>query len=198
MFVQVIKGFIDDSAELERQLERWRAEVQPGATGWLGTTGGVADDGTFIAVVRFADERAARANQERPEQHAWWQDFAKLFSGEPTFRESSETDTMLEGGSDRAGFVQVMEGSVTDRARAEAMMTPEMVEQLRAARPDLIGSLRAWFGDREYLEAVYFTSEDEARSGESSSEFEGPEQDFGEVFTDVTYTDLRQPILVSP
>jgi len=154
MFVQVITGRTNDSTGLSHQLERWRDELKPGAVGFLGSTVGIADDGTFVAFVRFADEAAAKANSDRPEQDAWWQSAAKYFDGEPTFRESSDISTRFEGGSNRAGFVQVMEATVTDRARAEAMETPEMLDQLRAARPDLIGTVRVWFPEGAFAEAA--------------------------------------------
>jgi hypothetical protein len=194
MFVQVIKGRTQDPAALRGQMERWREDVRPGAVGFLGSTVGVADDGTVVAVARFADESAAKKNSDRPEQGAWWNETAKLFDGEPTFRESSDVDTLLDGGSDDAGFVQVMEGTVADRAKAQAMETPEMLDQLHTARPDLIGSIRAWFGGGAYAEIAYFTSEDEARKGESSSEFSGPAEEFAQAWGDMTFTDLREPM----
>ena len=119
-----------------------------------------------------------------------------MFDGEPTFRETSDITVLLDGGSDSAGFVQVMEGTVSDRAKAEALETDEMLEQLRAARPDVIGSVRMWFGGGAFVEAVYFTSEDEARAGETSEEFSGPEQDFAAVYGEVIYTDLRDPVFM--
>jgi hypothetical protein len=198
MFVQVIKGKTADAEGLRRQGERWREEVQPGAIGFLGSTVGIADDGTFVAIARFADEASARANGDRPEQSAWWAETAKCFDGEPTFRESSDVSTLFEGGSDSAGFVQVMEGTVTDRARAEALESPEMLAGLRAARPDLIGALRVWFPGGAFVDTAYFTSEADARKGESSGDFEGPGEEFAEVFGEMTYTDLRDPILTSP
>ena len=66
-----------------------------------------------------------------------------------------------------------MEGTVTDRAKAEALENDEMLAQLRAARPDLIGSVRMWLGGGAFVEAAYFTSEEAAREGETSAEFEG-------------------------
>ncbi len=55
--------------------------------------------------------------------------------------------TMFGGGSDDAGFVQVMEGTVKDRGKAEAWETPELLAGLQAARPDLLGAVRVWFPD---------------------------------------------------
>src|SRR5262245_58363483 len=188
MFVQVIKGKTGDAAGLRRQLDRWLEEVRPGAVGFVGSTVGIADDGTFVALARFDDEASARANSSRSEQDAWWQETAKYLDGEPTFREASDTATLFDGGDDSAGFVQVMEGKVTDRAKAESMETPEMVEQLREARPDLLGSFRVWFPDDSFVDVAYFTSEDEARKGEKSADFEGPGEEFAEVFGEMTFT----------
>src|SRR5437762_1409681 len=130
MFVQVIKGKTSDPAGMRRQNERWNEELRPGATGFLGSTVGVAPDGTFFAFARFADDVAAKANSARAEQSAWWEETAKFFSGEPTFFESSDIKLLFDGGSDSARFVQVMEGSVKDRARAEALESAEMMQQL--------------------------------------------------------------------
>jgi hypothetical protein len=169
--------------------------VKPGAIGFEGSTVGVADDGTFFALARFTDEGAAKANGDRAEQTAWWEETSKYFDGVPSFRESSDVSSIFGGGSNEAGFVQVMEGSVKDRAKAEAFETSEMLEQLRAARPDLLGSQRVWFGDGTYVEAAYFTSEAAARKGEQSDDFAGPQQEYVELFGDLTFTDLRDPLL---
>lgn len=195
MFVQVIKGRTSDADGLRRQDERWRAELRSGAKGFLGSTFGVAEDGTAVIFARFEDEQAAKANSDRPQQGAWWEETSKYFDGEPTFRDSSDITPLFEGGSNSAGFVQVMEGKVTDRAKAEAMETPEMLDDLRKARPDLLGGLRVWFEGGEFAEAAYFTSEEAARKGEASAEFSGPQQEYTELYGDITYTDLRNPIL---
>ena len=53
MFVQVIKGKVSDSSAIRATLDKWLSELAPGATGWLGSTTGVTDDGTLIGIVRF-------------------------------------------------------------------------------------------------------------------------------------------------
>ena len=198
MFVQVIKGRTKDAAALRARGEGWGEELRPGATGYLGGTFGIADDGTFFVIARFADEAAAQANSERPEQGAWFEETAKLFDGEPSFRESTDVSELFGGGSDDAGFVQVMEGTVSDRAKAEAFETPEMEAELHAARPDLLGGLRVWFDGGSYVEAAYFTSEADARKGESSSEFAGPQEEYMALFGEMSFTDLRDPLLDGP
>src|SRR5262245_57442969 len=105
MFVQVIKGHTNDPSGLRQQLELWLRDPKPGAVGFEGTTGGVADDGTAIFLARFTDAAAAQQNASRPEQGAWWEQTAKYFDGEPTFRESSDTSLLFGGGSNDAGFV---------------------------------------------------------------------------------------------
>jgi hypothetical protein len=194
MFVQVITGRTKDAAALQRQADRWRTEVRPGAAGFLGGTGGIADDGTVIFTARFEDEASARVNSQRPEQSAWWNETAQCFDGEPTFRESTDTDLLFGGGSDEAHFVQAMEGRVLDRAKAEALEAGGILEQMRSARPDVIGGLRVWFPDGRYLMLVYFTSEEKARRGEMSQEFADAQSEYESQFTDVTFIDLRRPI----
>ena len=53
MFAQVIQGQVGDAAALRGAIDRWVQNVSPGAIGWLGSTGGVTEDGRFIAIVRF-------------------------------------------------------------------------------------------------------------------------------------------------
>jgi len=193
MFVQVIKGHTDDGAGLRQQLERWRTDLKPSAVGFLGSTGGIADDGTFVVVARFTDAASARTNSERPEQGQWWERTESFLDGEATFRESTDTTELFDGGSNDAGFVQIMEGRVADRAKAEAFESPEMLDELRAARPDLIGGLRVWFDDGTFVDVAYFTSEEDARKGEASPEFEQPSDDYMALFDEMTFVDLRDP-----
>jgi len=70
-----------------------------------------------------------------------------------------------------------------------------MLVELRAARPDLLGGYRLWFGDGSYLEAAYFTSEADARKGESSNEFSESNADFETAFGQPTFLDLPDPLL---
>src|SRR4051794_25603946 len=195
MYVQVIKGKTSDAQGLRTQLDRWRSDLKPGAVGNVGSTVGIADDGTFFVIARFADAKSAAANAGRTEQTAWWNDTTKYIDGEPSFRESSDVSLLFDGGSDAATFVQVMEGTVADRAKAEEVESPEMLEQLRAARPDLLGAQRIWFDGGKYVEIAYFTSEADARKNEASAEFTQSEGDFAAAFGEMTFVDLRDPIL---
>ena len=139
MFVQVIEGKTSNPAAIIEQGDRWQQDVRPGAIGYLGVTAGVAADGRTLAIVRFEDEASARANAERPEQTAWFEGMAKLYDGEPTFTESSDVTEWMGGGSNDAGFVQVMKSTGVDRAQVEKM--DAAFESFAGQRPDLLGGL---------------------------------------------------------
>jgi hypothetical protein len=198
VFIQVIQGKAKDRDGLRRQLDRWQEELSAGAKGYLGSTGGVAEDGTAIFLARFENEQAARANSDRPEQGAWWKETAKHFEGDVTFRDCREVDTILRGGSDDAGFVQVMQGRVRDKARLFEL-EKEFLPQLAERRPDVIGSVRAWDGNH-FTDAIYFTSEAEARKGEAAmaQDTSGDMAEFESLTEDLTYIDLKDPWLRSP
>src|SRR5687768_9173453 len=111
MFVQVMEGRVSDVEGLRAQVDKWRAELAPGATGYLGSTAGA-------------------------------------------------------GGSDDAGFVQVIKGRA-DRA-ALAPVAAETDELLSRTRPDVLGGIVAWPGDGTFIQTVYFSSEAEARANEKA------------------------------
>jgi hypothetical protein len=166
MFVQIIEGRTSDPEALVAQGDAWDRDVRPGAIGYLGVTAGVTADGRTIAIVRFEDEASARANAARPEQTAWFEGMAKLYDGEPTFTESSDVTLWLDGGSDDAGFVQVMRSSGVDRAQIEKM--DEAFESHTHLRPDLLGGIRIWTGPDSCVDVAYFTNEADARKGEQA------------------------------
>lgn len=195
MFVQVIEGKTRDAAAVIEHGERWQRDLRPGAIGYLGVTAGVTDDGRSVAIVRFEDEAAARANAARPEQTAWFEEMAKLYDGEPTFAESSDVTEWMGGGSDDAGFVQVMKSTGVDRTQVEKM--DAAFEPFADQRPDLLGGLRIWTGADSCIDVAYFASEAEARQGEKAEmpeelqEIMGQMQSMGET----EYLDLRDPQL---
>jgi len=199
MFVQVIRGKAADPADMRAAMDRWQEQLREGAIGWLGSTAGVADDGDFVAVARFESTEAARANSERPEQDAWWREMVGYLEGKPTVRDCERVEIWPAEPSDDAGFVQVIEGRISDADRTMQLMR-DSGDELRRARPDIIGGLIALAPDGRFTQVVYFTSEGEARKGEAA---EAPELDerMAEAMSslsDLTYVDLRQPWLTSP
>lgn len=199
MFMQFIEAKAADADTLDRLFDRWQSELAPGATGWLGATGGTTDDGRFVVAARFESAEAAQANSARPEQGAWWSEVEKCFDGAPSFLDCDDVTTVYGQGSDDAGFVQVMRGRCTDPARYEEIeraMLPAISEQ----RPEIMGLVRGWSGS-EVVEVAYFTSEAEARKGESA---EMPDdvaamfEEYQRLVPDIRYFDLTNPRLDSP
>lgn len=200
MFIQVIQGRTDDEQGLRAASDRWLEELAAGADGWLGATYGVTDDGNFIGVVRFESEEAARRNSRRSEQGAWWTETERLFSGDVTFRDYTDVTLMLRGGSDDAGFVQVLQGRTSDRDRMVAL-TEQAGPVLSSERPEIIGSTLAIAPDGQFTETVAFTTEEAAREAEArglGAEANELMAQQSAVMDDVTFLDLRRPWFVSP
>jgi len=193
MFVQVIRARAEDPGGVEAAMERWRTDLRPGAEGFLGSTGGVTPDGEFIGLARFESEAAARRNSDRPEQGEWWDELESNLEGPATFEESSDVDLLLDGGSDDAGFVQVIVGRVGDRDAARQAMS-ELTVPLRRERPDIIGGYMVWRDDR-FTEVVYFRSEEAARRGEAAMRAsELPQRLVRARITMDEFLDLPRPI----
>jgi hypothetical protein len=201
MFVQVIQGQVSDAGQARAALDRWVQELAPGATGWLGSTAGVTEDGRFIALARFESEEAARRNSDRPEQDKWWTETAKLFSGEATFRDSSDVTVDVNGEPDDAGFVQVIQGRGSDPDRARELMGQDSSEWA-AFRPEIIGSVGVGHDGGAYTMALYFTSEEAAREGERKEpppELKAQMEEMGRLNVgEPEFFDLKHPWLYSP
>jgi hypothetical protein len=201
MFAQVIQGRTSDAAGLRAALDRWLEELRPGSIGWLGSTIGITDDGTFFALARFESAEAAARNSDRPEQGRWWEETSRLFDGEVTFGDSEDVTVDLQGDPDQAGFVQVMQGRVTDPARAKEVMAQLPDDVMAAYRPDVLGSVMINHEDGAWTQVIYFTSEAEARENERKeppAELRNVMEEIGKLSVgEMTYLDLRQPLLQS-
>jgi hypothetical protein len=201
MFVQVIQGQVSDPEQVRAAFDQWVRDLAPGATGWLGSTAGVTEDGRFIALARFESEEAARRNSDRPEQDRWWAETARLFTSEPTFKDSTDVIPDIVGDPDTAGFVQVIQGQGTDPDRARELMSQDSADWA-AFRPDIIGSIAAAHDAGAYTMAIYFTSEAEAREGERKEpppELKAQMDEMDALSTGVPeFYDLKQPWLYSP
>src|SRR4051794_7877182 len=146
MFVQIIQGKVKDADLLARQSERWVKEIKPGVKGYLGSTTGVTPDGRGITIARFESAKAAAANSNNEQQSAWWNETAKAYDGEPTFIDCTATDTMFGGGSNDAGFGQVIQGRGQDEGAMRSEMG-SMESRLGTSRPGICGRARAWDRD---------------------------------------------------
>ena len=199
MFAQVITGRVTDAEGFARQVDRWHEEVRPGAIGFLGSTDGTTDDGRFVVLARFDDEQNARGNSERPEQGAWWADTEKYLT-DVEFADSTDVVIQGSGGSNEAGFVQVMRGRIVDAAAYDRMQakSAEVDAVLKRARPDVLGGFIVRTADGGYSNFVYFESEQAARAGETAEMPAEMQAMFEEMTSAVAiddYLDLRAPQL---
>lgn len=200
MFIQVATGTVSDRAAFERAGEAWERDVRPAARGYLGSTAGITDDGRFFVAARFESAAAASENNDRPEQAKWFEEFGPQMGGVEFF-DCTEITTMAGGGSDDAGFVQVMVGKVKDRAKFDALnaRVDEMERIFRAWRDDVLGEVMAIHPDGEgYHDIIYFTSESEARTNEQrepTPEVQALMAEMDEAAEIVEYLDLRDPIM---
>jgi hypothetical protein len=201
MFVQVVQGKTSDPEAMRTAVERWMRDLAPGAIGWLGTTGGITEDGRSIAVVRFESEEAARRNSERPEQDQWWAEMEQLFDGGATIRNSDDVTVDVQGDPDQAGFVQIMQGRGTDPERAKQLMAQDS-DKWAAFRPEVIGSVVAGHEGGAYTMVMYFTSEADAREGERKevpADLQANMEEMNKLSVgEPEFFDLKQPVIRSP
>lgn len=198
MFIQIIQGRCTRPEELRTQFDTWREELGPDATGWLGGTYGFTDDDLFVGVVRFESREAAMANSARPEQGEWAERMMALMEGPVDFHDSDDVTLMMDGGSDTAGFVQVIRGKLAEPERLKAIMTD--TEMLREMRPDIIGASLALEDDGTFTETIAFTSEDAAREGERRESPDLPaevRETLEAAMEGATFYDLHHPWFAS-
>lgn len=199
MFVQVIEGKVRDEAAMHERLKIWERDLRPGAVGYLGSTGGCTSTGDCILIARFESREAAMRNSERPEQAAWWEETERCFDGPVTFHDTEDVHLMMHGNPDEAQFVQAMDGHTTDRDRAIAFER-EFDAMLAEVRPELLGSITAFYDGDAFTEIAYFTSEDDARRGErreATGEAAAMLTEWHRLMKIDRYSDIEEPWLTT-
>ena len=195
MFVQVVQAKTKDKAGAKEMWDRWNTEVKPAASGYLGATGGVTDGGDLIVIARFESAEAAERNNNIPEQQQWYSEFEKYIEGEPSFTNYTNVELQDQGGSDDAGFVQVIRIKGGD-PEAFKKLDEELAPKMRELRPDVIGGLTAYEPD-DATSVIYFTSQEEARKNESNPEFQELSKRYMELTGDSKFYDITDPWLAS-
>jgi hypothetical protein len=99
---------------------------------------------------------------------------------------------MMGGGSDSAGFVQVIQGKVTDMAKLKAMVSTD-TETLHRERPEILGGSLAIEPDGTFTETIFFTDEAAAREGEKKEMPAEIADTMQTAMQDVRYLDLHHP-----
>ncbi|HVK20552.1 MAG TPA: hypothetical protein VM677_04250 [Actinokineospora sp.] len=201
MFVQIVQGKVSDAERMHEQLDKWMRDLAPGATGWLGSTCGVTDDGTCVCVVRFDTPEHAQQNSDRTEQGAWWSETSKLFSRGAEFLDSERVTVDMPGDPAKAHFVQIIEGRATDASAAMAM-SMDNSDKWAEFRPDVLGSVAANFTGGRYAMEMFFTDEAEAREGEQKeppAELKAQMDQMQAMAAEPpTFLDLRNPWMYGP
>jgi hypothetical protein len=201
MFIQVIQGRATNPPGIRRDLGRWRRLLAADADGWLGSTTGITEDGWSITVVRFASEAQARRNRDRPEQREWWRD-ASQHLARVVSHDAPKVHTYRDGGSDQAGFVQVIQGHSDDLERM-ASLARDQDEVLAREAPHILGVTVAEHADRpgDFTQILYFTSEQDARRFEQEplTDADEPAQEERRgLMTNLRSFDLREPQMLVP
>ncbi|OIJ23619.1 hypothetical protein [Nocardioides luteus] len=191
MFIQMIQGPCTRQDEAHQLLDEWRRDLAPGANGWLGGTYGFTDDNQLIGVVRFESREMAMANSDRPEQGEWAAKMAEIMDGPMEFHDCDDVTLLFDGGSDDAGFVQIIRGKVDDPSRLKAMLAD--TTQLHEMRPEILGGTLAIEEDGSFVETVAFTSEDAARKGEQLEPPEDVRRELDYAMKGATFYDLHHP-----
>jgi hypothetical protein len=166
MFAQIVRAKVSDPDAVRSALARWVDDLAPDAKGWVGETSGVTDDGQLFVMAQFDSEGSARFNSARREQDSWWSEFSELLEGEATFRDSNNVLIQTTGNMDSAGFVQVIAGRTRDLERSRQIMT-ELSAIQDSARPEILGTVSVGHEDGLFTHVLFFTSEADARLGES-------------------------------
>lgn len=193
MFIQVMQAPCTREEELRALAESWRSEVGAG-DGWLGGTFGFTDDHQFLGIIRFNSREEAMANSNRPEQDAWASKMRDLMDGPIEFHDCDDVTEFLDGGSDNAGFVQVIRGHIDDRSVVQTLMSD--TDMLRQMRPDIIGGTLAIEPDGTFIETIAFTDEASARAAESDPSAAPPPEvaeALNTMMEGAKFYDLHQP-----
>lgn len=198
MFIQIIQGKCTRQDELRALADQWREEMAPTADGWLGGTYGFTDDDQFVGVIRFESREAAMRNSERPEQGEWAKKMTALLDGPVEYHDCDDVTLMLDGGSDDAGFVQIIRGKVEDPQKLKSLLVD--TDMLHELRPEIIGATLAIEADGTYTETVAFTDEQSARAGEGKEMPEMPtevRETLETAMQGATFYDLHHPWFAS-
>lgn len=196
MFIQMVQGRCSREDEMRGLVDGWCSAMadQPG---WLGGTYGFTDDQRFVGVVRFDSKTACEECAAAPDAGLWWASAEALFDEPCEIHQSEDVSMMLDGGSDSAGFVQVMYGKVGDADALRHLNSDEMTSMLHEARPEIIGSTLALEPDGTFIETVAFSDEASARRGEQQDMPEDVRDELMSAMADVSYLDLHRPWFAS-
>jgi hypothetical protein len=193
MFIQMVQGPCSRRTEMRALVDSWCNAIAD-EEGWLGGTYGFTDDNRFVGIVRFTDSRACVEAAQRPGADTFWAEALELLDGPIDIHQSDDVTLMFDGGSEDAGFVQVLQGQLKDAAQMRYLLADQdMTAMLHASRPEILGATLAISQDGTFTETIAFTDEALARQGESIRMPEQVRRTLDTAVADVAYLDLRNP-----
>jgi hypothetical protein len=196
LFAQVLTFKVADSPALFDAFDTWNKEIGSKAPGFLGGSGGITDDGTAVVIVRYRTAEECLAVRELPEHQQWRADSLPLIAGEIVSKDSVNVITDLPGNPEEAGFVQVIQGRLSDPEDAFGLGAEDR-KALAEARPDIIGRELILHDNSEFTLVVSFTNEEQARIGEQQPLPDDVAAQRDRVFSGPdgvpTFYDLRKP-----
>jgi hypothetical protein len=196
VFIQMVQGHCSRQDEMRGLVDSW-CSMMADRPGWLGGTYGFTDDDRFLGVVRFDSSAACKESAGSTEAAMMWAGAEALFDGSCEIHESEDVSMMLDGGSDSAGFVQVMLGRVADADRLRHLVSDEMTAMLHQARPEIVGATMAIEPDGRFVETIAFTDEASARQGEQLEMPTDVRDEISSAMAVVEYVDLHRPWFAS-
>ena len=121
------------------------------------------------------------------------EDAKAMFDGEPSFIDCDDCELMFGGefgrGRLRAGHL----GPGTE-PRDDAGGWAGVRGDLRESRPEILGGIIGWAGDRDFVQVMYFIDEQQARAGEQSMASNPRMAAWGQMIEEQpTFLDLRDP-----
>lgn len=184
-FAQVIEGYVDDRETALIDWNDWCASLP--SSGEINHTIGSSDDGRIVVLI-FGDSATALGDEgsklsAQPFSH---------FKGPAIVYESERIDASLFGPWEDAGCVQLIHGRARHIDRLEGL-TQEMLAEVRETCPDVLGHVMIHYEDNRFTEAIYFTSEEDARSEERnrSTRLEVLTRQWEELVDDLSFVGIE-------
>jgi hypothetical protein len=197
LFVSIIEGNALATALLRNAWEQLQTALSAGE-GWIRSAGGVDGSGHFTGLICLSSSQAWSEMVKTAEVRLWLGNVTAHLHA-PSSVESSQASVLIDPGHEPVGFLQFIRARTSDVERFTAVNDAFQVE-VRSHRPDVVGSFIAWLEGDRFIEAVLFTSEQDARDSESREFPGGIEGLFGELMQltqDIEYRDVREPWLAT-
>jgi hypothetical protein len=163
MFVELLQGNAADPKRFRKAWERVLEQVADEGSGYRGTTSGVTEAGTFVALVGFESEETARITLDRLHELSAW-DQLKALTAPLTFRECPHVRGFARRDLLDADVVQVSQGQALDTRQVVSAF--ERAVRAAATDESILGGLVCWDADGFATTVLYRLSPEEGTADE--------------------------------